>query len=360
MIDSERVKLLYGPYRAPRCTVGQKLTCEYRKREVWVKGISDAPIPWPVARRGIRHFPIVCGDLVRALRTESEMAVAYHWGVHDATVSKWRQAFGIAPMTNGSRRLRIEWAADIFTAEFRAKGREAMQRPDVRAKLSASRKERRPHPNTIEACRRLGKRPKSDAWKRALSERSKRMWEHPEAHGLPPRRQWLDDELALLGTNSDQEVAKALGLRVSVVKRKRLMLGISRRAPPWNDQEIALLGTVPDSQLGRTLRKSASAVQRKREKLGIPSVVSKPWTQAEITLLGTASDIEVGRKLGRAQSCIQSKREQLGIPAFVLRWTKAEVSLLGTDTDRNIARLLERSEVAVAVKRKKCKIPAYC
>jgi hypothetical protein len=44
MIDSERFKLLYGPYTAPRCRLGDKLLCDYRDREVKVKAITDAPI----------------------------------------------------------------------------------------------------------------------------------------------------------------------------------------------------------------------------------------------------------------------------------------------------------------------------
>ena len=91
MIDSERFKLLYGPYEVPKCKLGEKLLCEYRDREVTVKGMTDGLIQWPSTFRGKRRSPIVCGDLVRAIRTESEMAVAHHWGVRNATVWKWRR-----------------------------------------------------------------------------------------------------------------------------------------------------------------------------------------------------------------------------------------------------------------------------
>jgi hypothetical protein len=327
---------------------------------VTVGGITDALIQWPCARKGGLRSPIVCGDLVRAIRTESVLAVAHHWGVCDGTVWKWRLALNVAPMTNGSRRLRIDYAAETLTPEVRTKAREAMHSADVRARLSAARQGRTQHPNTIAACRELGRRPKSEAWKRALSERSKKMWENPEAHGLPARRTWTKEELALVGTDSDKVVAKALGLPVSVVKYKRDSLGISLLAQRWNKEQIALLGTAPDSKLARKLGKSSSAIQRKREKLGIPAFVLNPWTPPEIALIGTASDPEVGRKLGRPAVCVQAKREQLGIPAFFVRWTPAELALLGTDTDRNIARLLNRTEVAVKVRRNKSGIPAYC
>jgi hypothetical protein len=359
MIDSERFKLLYGPYEVPKCKLGDKLPCEYRDRQVTVKGMTDALIQWPCARRSKRRSPIVCGDLVRAIRTESEMAVAHHWGVNGSTVWKWRRALTVPRMTNGSRRLRIEYAVETLTPEVRAIAKEAMHSPEVRAKVSAAKKGRPPHPNTIEACRQLGRRPKSEEWKRGMSERSRKMWENPEAYGLPSRRNWTELELALIGADSDKAVAATLGLPVKVVKQKRESLGISLLAQRWKEHEIALLGTAPDSQLARSLGKSPSVVWRKREKLGIPAFVEKPWTEAEIALIGTASDHEVGRKLGRPTYCVQAKRERLGIPAFLLRWTPAELALLGTDTDRNIARLLNRTEVAVKVQRKKSKIPVY-
>jgi len=287
------------------------------------------------------------------------MSVAYHWGVAAATVWKWRRALNVAPMTNGSRRLRIEYAAETLTPEVRAKAREAMHSEEVKAKLSALRKGRRQHPNTTAAFREMAKRPKSEEWKRGQSERSRKMWENPEAYDLPPRRHWTDEEIALLGTDTDRAIANVLGLPINVVKNKRDRLGISLLAQRWKEHEIVLLGTASDSELARKLGKSSSAIWRKREQLGIPTFLTR-WTDEEIALIGTASDPEVARKLGRTASCVQSKREQLGIPAFFVRWTRSEIALLGTDTDQNIAQLLGRTQMAVKVHRNKLRIPAYC
>ena len=251
MLDSERFKLLYGPYVVPNCKLGDRLLCEYRARELSVRGMTDGLIQWPCTRRNRTKSPIVCGDLVRAIRTESAMAVAYHWGVRHKTIWKWRKALGVPRMTNGSRRLRIEYAAEHFTPEVRAKGRAAMHTPEVRAKLSAARKGRPQHPNTIAACRELGKRPKSEEWKRGMSERSKKMWANREAHGLPSRREWTEEQLALIGTGSDRAVALALGLPLNVVAYQRTRMGISLLAERWKEHEIALLGTAPDSQLAQ-------------------------------------------------------------------------------------------------------------
>jgi hypothetical protein len=262
-------------------------------------------------------------------------------------------------MTNGSRRLRIEYAVETLTPEVRAKAREAMHSAEVRAKLSAVKKGRRPHPNTIAACRELGRRPKSEAWKRGLSERNRKMWENREAHGLPPQRKWTNEQVVLIGTDTDRAIANRLGLPTNVVKYKRERLGICLLAQRWKEHEIALLGTAPDAELARKLGKSPSAIWRKREQRGIPAFLPIRWTDEKIALLGTASDREVGSKLGISATCVQSKREQLGIPAFVVRWTKPEISLLGTDTDKKIADLLGRTPVAIKLRREKLRIPAY-
>jgi hypothetical protein len=50
MIDADRLKLLFGPYRTPRVRLGRVLTCEARGADVIVVGYSDAPIPWPVCK----------------------------------------------------------------------------------------------------------------------------------------------------------------------------------------------------------------------------------------------------------------------------------------------------------------------
>ncbi len=133
MIDSERLKLLYGPYLPPKCRIGDKLPCEHRGREVKVRRITDAPIQWPATRGGPLASPILCGDLIRAVRVESEIAVAHHWGVNENTVSLWRRALGVPAVTNGTRRLLIEKAAETLTPEAHRKAVEATCAPEARA-----------------------------------------------------------------------------------------------------------------------------------------------------------------------------------------------------------------------------------
>src|SRR5436853_3546745 len=99
MNDTDRLKLLYGPYRPPRCRLGKKLFCEIRGW-VEVRRISDARIPWPQTIAGRNKALILCGDLVKAIRRESGIAVAHWWGVSDQTVLVWRKTLGVPANTD--------------------------------------------------------------------------------------------------------------------------------------------------------------------------------------------------------------------------------------------------------------------
>src|SRR3954447_10035285 len=102
---TEATRLRFGPYRPPRCRDGRPLTCEVRG-EVVVCGMTDARIPWPVGKRGRARSLVVCGGLAEAVRRESNAAVCRWWGVTPQTVSKWRKALGVGPVTEGTRRLK--------------------------------------------------------------------------------------------------------------------------------------------------------------------------------------------------------------------------------------------------------------
>jgi hypothetical protein len=85
---------LLGSYRTPRFRYGCTVRCEVRG-EVEVVGLHEAPIPWPVGKRGRAKSLVVFKDLARAVRRESEVAVAHHWSVTGQTVGKWRKALGV-------------------------------------------------------------------------------------------------------------------------------------------------------------------------------------------------------------------------------------------------------------------------
>jgi hypothetical protein len=66
--QEEQFRLVDGPYAPPLIAIGGWLKCELRG-ELPVGGFTNALIPWPVAV-GHAKQRIVCGDLVRALKTE--------------------------------------------------------------------------------------------------------------------------------------------------------------------------------------------------------------------------------------------------------------------------------------------------
>jgi len=114
----DRVKLLHGPYRAPRLRVGDRATCLLRDCDVVVTSWSDAPIPWPRCRAldsgGGGSGLLLAGDLGEAVRRESAAAVRHWWAVSALQVWKWRKVLGVRRMENdGSRRLTLAASAWI-------------------------------------------------------------------------------------------------------------------------------------------------------------------------------------------------------------------------------------------------------
>jgi hypothetical protein len=86
MKGRDRFRLL-GTYRTPRFRYGRTVRCEVRG-EVEVVGLHEAPIPWPVGKKGRAKSLVVFKDLAMAVRREAEIAVAHHWGVDKQTVRK--------------------------------------------------------------------------------------------------------------------------------------------------------------------------------------------------------------------------------------------------------------------------------
>jgi hypothetical protein len=217
MRDTESYRLLFGPYRTPRCRVGGWLECEYRGRDVTVGGLTDAPIQWPYARQKGLHSPILCGDLIRAVKKESVSAVAHHWGVGHSLVHKWRLALGVTKWTIGTTRL--------ITLRI-LQNRRLSQTPAARDKMSKTRKGMAVAPQFLVAARKAAMRRKSEKWREQTSERMRREWASGQRHGHARGRPWTNKELKLLGTKPDNVVAEQLGRSEGAVQRKRWLLGI--------------------------------------------------------------------------------------------------------------------------------------
>jgi hypothetical protein len=206
LADDDRYRLLDGPYFPPRTARGRFLVCELRGT-VKIGGYSDAPIPWP---RIWRHRSLViCGDLLRALKTESVYAVSYHWGLSRATVSYYRQQLSIPRQNPGSYRL------------FREIVIEAARTPEALAKQSAAR-EGKPSTESArdrERLRRIQRRPKSMAIRRRMAERMRRRFDL-----VGPYPRWTPQELALIATMPDREVARRINRSLSAVRSKKFAL----------------------------------------------------------------------------------------------------------------------------------------
>jgi hypothetical protein len=176
-----RPKLLFGPYQAPRFRYGSVVLCEVRGWQC-LTGLSSAPIPWPTARgkRG-RPYLVVYGSLAKAVRRESNLAVAYWWGVTPQTVSAWRKALGVGPTTAGtSARRRDAAALTIRSDRAEAKRRASYTDPQRNERIAAA-KLGKPRPAHVRAALDAG---------RALSQtpeaRRKRSESHKRRGTVPP------------------------------------------------------------------------------------------------------------------------------------------------------------------------------
>ena len=91
----------------------------------------------------------------------------------------------------------------------------------------------------------------------------------------------------------------------------------------WTEEELNLLGTTKDKDLAKKLRLSKYQVFYKRSQLKIPSFVTrKPiacthdWTKKELALLGTDSDSNIAEKIGISSYMVRRWRVKLSISSF--------------------------------------------
>ncbi|HWW01070.1 MAG TPA: hypothetical protein VNZ64_15340 [Candidatus Acidoferrum sp.] len=206
LADDERYRLIDGPYYPPRTARGRFLVCQLRGT-VRLGGYTDAPIPWP--KIWCRRSLVICGDLLRALRTESVYAVSYHWGLSRAIVSYYRQQLSIPRLNPGSYRLFREFVI------------EASRTPEARARHSAAR-EGKPSTESVrdrERLRRIQRRPKPKELRRRMSERMRRRFDL-----VGPYPRWTPEELAIIGTMRDREVARRINRSLSAVRAKKFAL----------------------------------------------------------------------------------------------------------------------------------------
>lgn len=223
MHDAERFRLRFGPYRTPRFKYGARVK-DARRGLVKIIGLSDAPIPWPIGagNRGAKSL-VLFGALARAVRRESNQAVARAWGVTGQTVTAWRRALGVGPTTAGTSKLRSRHFREPWARDAQRKAWSKARDPGRRSKIAAS-KRGKPRPaHVIEALRQanLG-RPLSAETRRKMSEAHKRRRSWPPAAGRP----WTPEEDELVRTLRIADAAKQTGRTVSAVKGRRNKLRV--------------------------------------------------------------------------------------------------------------------------------------
>ena len=167
--------------------------CLARDCDVVVTGTSTGRIPGPRCRAFGTHGGgsgiLLDDELARAVRCESALAIRHWWGVNARTVAWWRRALGVSRTNNERSRQLIHAAAKAGAAAMRERGvtdEEADER-SVQAKQ-----------------RNQG---------RFL----------PRGGGQPL---WTKEQIELLGTLPDAEVAKRIGRPVDGVRLMRTRLGI--------------------------------------------------------------------------------------------------------------------------------------
>jgi hypothetical protein len=189
----ERVQLLFGPYKAPPLKRGDRAVCLFRDCAVVVTSWTDAPILWPRCRAldspGGGSGLLIDEELARAVRHESAAAVMFWWGASQRAVWAWRKALGVGRAdSEGSRRL-IQAAAEQGAEAIRARDwteKERQQRRRVNAEKGLAR-------NLVTGY-----------------------------HGPL----WTPEDIALLGTLPDEEVARRTARTTNGVRIMRTRLGI--------------------------------------------------------------------------------------------------------------------------------------
>lgn len=176
--DDERFCLVGGPYLAPDVRPGDWLE-DAERGSVQVGGYTQtARIPWPRLKKTGRASLILCGDLIRAIQTESALAIGYWWGVSGFVIARWRKVLGIDQVgTEGSLRLYQKYTSQKLPEDVAARGRKNALSPESKARRSAAISGKPVSPAVREALLNAAKRPKSEEWKEKQRENMLQQWQ---------------------------------------------------------------------------------------------------------------------------------------------------------------------------------------
>jgi len=144
---------------------------------------------------------------------------------------------------------------------------------------------------------------------------------------------WTNREIALLGTRTDAEIAEKIGISPLCVSFKRYKLNIpalnARNAPnrpqrnltDWTKQEIALLGTMTDLEIAGQLDLNHSTIRNERISLSIQPFRKwkrrhSIWSPEVVARLGKEPPRKIAEDIGVSRQRVDQKCIELGIKPF--------------------------------------------
>ena len=161
------------------------MRCEVRGK-VKICGMSDSRMPWPLCKVHRWLVPVVNKGLARAVRRESEQAVAHWWGIGHWSVWQWRKALCVGATTEGTSRLRRDYCQEPWAKRARQKGYAKHRDPQRRAKIAAARRGKPRPRHVIEAMNNAWRGlTHSEEARRTMSKAQKRRGAWPPAAGRP-------------------------------------------------------------------------------------------------------------------------------------------------------------------------------
>lgn len=237
MRDSDRFKLRFGPYLMPMFKYGQVVFCEVRG-EVTIVGLTDAKIPWPMGKRGHTKTFVVFAGLADAVRKEANLAVSHWFGLTPQTVTKWRKALDVPPITLGTEALMRDHVTPKRKRAMRKARGPSYRDPERNEKIRQARLGK-PRPKRVIAALR-----KSHIGSKWTPEQRQKVRETRKRKNPRSYDPWTAEEDEMVRTMPILKVAELTGRPHVVVERSRVELGVLGRSgycTSWSEAEDALL-----------------------------------------------------------------------------------------------------------------------